>query len=422
MSTAPAPPLLPPPLLPPEVVRPAWLPFVSNTLLFTLVCSLAATVDVSSALKRPRQLVKGVSIAMFCQFLLLPFVGFVSVRIFDLDAIDGVMLQVVVSSPGGAYSNWWCSLFNADLSLSVAATACSTLLSAALLPLNLLIYVSASYGSSILDGLRWDLLLLAVGVVTAAVSCGLLLSWHIARVGRGSVGIGVGGMGREETRRRQLLYYVGNVAGLCLVSFSLFFSSVDEPVWDKPLLFYAAVGTPALAAVLASTAIASLPCLRLSKPERVAVVIECLFQNIGIANSIALSAFSGAEASRAAGTPLFYGACQFILIPLYLLASWRLGWTYAPASEPFWRMLRDSYQHLRDEPRQARPASRVDSPHGNPVEGRGTQHETVSTLPLVDAVDISLPSTPSPAAKLGGASPVSIGSAESGGPYVAATD
>ena len=49
------------------------------------------------------------------------------------------MLQVVVSYPGGAYSNWWCSLFNADLMLSVASTALSTLLSAALLPLNLTI-------------------------------------------------------------------------------------------------------------------------------------------------------------------------------------------------------------------------------------------------------------------------------------------
>ena len=46
------------------------------------------------------------------------------------------MLMVVVSSPGGAYSNWWCSLFNADLALSITATTCSTVLSVGLLPLK----------------------------------------------------------------------------------------------------------------------------------------------------------------------------------------------------------------------------------------------------------------------------------------------
>ena len=101
---------------------------------------------------------------MICQFVLLPFIGYCFVRLFSLDRVDGVMLQVVVSSPGGAYSNWWCSLMIADLMLSVAATACSTVLAAALLPLNLLIYLSASYGTAFLADLRWDLLLVSIGM------------------------------------------------------------------------------------------------------------------------------------------------------------------------------------------------------------------------------------------------------------------
>mgnify|MGYP004193933141 CR=1 FL=1 len=45
-----------------------------------------------------------------------------------------------------------------------------------------------------------------------------------------------------------------------------------------------------------------------------------------------------------AGTPLYYGVCQTALIPLYVLLCWRLGWTYAPPTDPIWRVLRDSYQ------------------------------------------------------------------------------
>ena len=46
-----------------------------------------------------------------------------------------------------------------------------------------------------------------------------------------------------------------------------------------------------------------------------------------------------------AALPLFYGFCQLVIIPAYLLACWKLGWSYAPASDPVWRVLRDSYQH-----------------------------------------------------------------------------
>lgn len=71
-------------------------------------------------------------------------------------------------------------------------------------------------------------------------------------------------------------------------------------------------------------------------------------QNTGIGASIALSIFSGADASRAAGTPLYYGACQTLIIPCYVLVAWKLGWTLAPADDPFCKVLTTSYQHLAD--------------------------------------------------------------------------
>ena len=309
------------------------IPIVSNTLLYLLIACLATECDISRWRRRSKKLMRGIGIAMCLQFLMLPLIGFITVKMWNLSQINGVMLMIVVSSPGGAYSNWWCSLFNADLLLSVAATACSTVLSAAMLPLNLLIYLSASYGTTFLSGLRWDLLLLSIGVITLAVISGLSMSRYLER------------HGAKGDRIRRRFYIAGNFAGLCLIVFSVVFSSVDEPVWDKPTEFYFAVATPCLIALLLSVAAGSLPCLRLSSPERVAVVIECLYQNTGIGASIALSVFSGSEASRAAGTPLFYGLCQMILIPIYVVIAWKLSCTYAPAKDPWYKVIRDSYQH-----------------------------------------------------------------------------
>jgi predicted Na+-dependent transporter len=330
----------PPPLLTPLVVEePAsWSAIVSNTLLFLLVFGLAASVDTSLLKHREWQLVRGCCTALSMQFLALPFIGFCSSRLFQLDHMLGVMLQVVMSCPGGAYSNWWCSLFNADLALSVVATALSTVLSAGLLPLNLYLYLQASYGPTLLQTLRWDMLLISVAVVTSAVLLGLAVAAYY---------VGPAMPLSVKLLRRRRVTVLGNVSGACLIIFSLVYSNSDEPLWNKTGQFYGSISLPCLAAMVLAHLVSSLPCLRLSPPERMAVTIECLYQNVGIALSVALSVFStsNGQASKAAAVPLFYGFCQLLIIPIYVIIGWKLGWSYAPPSDPVWRVLRDSYQH-----------------------------------------------------------------------------
>ena len=94
--------------------------------LFLLVFGLSASVDVRQAWVERKRFGRGVVCGLLCQFVLLPFLGFCVVKIFDLGEVYGVTLLVVTSSPGGSYSNWWCSLLNADLALSVAMTTVST--------------------------------------------------------------------------------------------------------------------------------------------------------------------------------------------------------------------------------------------------------------------------------------------------------
>eukprot|EP01052_Picozoa_sp_SAG31_P011468 SAG31_NODE_650_length_13187_cov_3.011843_2_plen_72_part_00 len=56
--------------------------------------------------------------------------------------------------------------------------------------------------------------------------------------------------------------------------------------------------------------------LQLPKPERVAIVVETCYQNIGLAMSMSLSMYAGEEdkMSAAAGVPLFYGFLEATLI------------------------------------------------------------------------------------------------------------
>ncbi len=81
------------------------LEITGNALLFALVFGMSATVDTSSMQHQIRNK-KAILVGCFCQFILLPLLGYMTVEILDLDAPLGVSLLVVVSSPGGSYSNW----------------------------------------------------------------------------------------------------------------------------------------------------------------------------------------------------------------------------------------------------------------------------------------------------------------------------
>jgi ACR3 family arsenite efflux pump ArsB len=90
---------------------------LSNVFLFFLIFGLSATVDMKN-LKRQltNKFAIGCGVAM--QFLIMPFLGFLAVvalREQGLTEAMGITLLVVTASPGGSYSNWWCSTFNGTL-------------------------------------------------------------------------------------------------------------------------------------------------------------------------------------------------------------------------------------------------------------------------------------------------------------------
>ena len=154
----------------------SFLEILGNTLLFALVFGMSATVDIGCMKAQVRNR-NAILLGLFCQFILLPFMGFVVVNLFDLEPSIGITLLVVTSSPGGSYSNWWCSLFNADLALSVTMTAISTILSTLALPANLLLYANVSYHADVTSELDWVSVFVALAIVISAIALGLFCSY-----------------------------------------------------------------------------------------------------------------------------------------------------------------------------------------------------------------------------------------------------
>ena len=152
-----------------------FIEVAGSALLFVLVFGMSATVDIG-CMRAQIKNKRAIATALFLQFFLLPFLGFVVVKTLNMDSAMGITLLVVTSSPGGSYSNWWCSMFNADLALSVTMTAMSTLLSIVMLPLNLLLYVKLSYDADVVALLDWASIFVSLGIVLSAITLGLLAS------------------------------------------------------------------------------------------------------------------------------------------------------------------------------------------------------------------------------------------------------
>lgn len=88
---------------------------LSNVFLFFLIFGMSATIDIHNMQHQlSNRFALGCGVLM--QFIIMPALGYISVvalRDRGLSESMGITLLVVTSSPGGSYSNWWCSLFNA---------------------------------------------------------------------------------------------------------------------------------------------------------------------------------------------------------------------------------------------------------------------------------------------------------------------
>lgn len=322
----------------------------------------------------------GILIGLVCQFVLLPLAGFASIRFFyPDDPVHGIPLLVTVCSPGGSYSNWWCSLFNSDLPLSMAMTTASSLLAIATLPINLLIYLKLAYPSEEdAVAVDWAGLFTSLAVVVVGIVSGLLV-------------------GSRRPHWRASLGRLGNLAGVSLVLIGFFFSSnSSSPIWARDADFYLGVAVPCVFGLAVSLGFAF--ACGLPKPQCLSVTIETCYQNTAIPLAVILSSFSnydenlcasvgavpldrydvgggagggasagagGASAGSgvargaterpcdvvgsAAGVPTFYQVVQILALGIVCFGGWKAGWTYAPPHHALFRILTKNYQPVTGE-------------------------------------------------------------------------
>jgi len=216
-------------------------------------------------------------------------------------------------------------------------TAISTILSIVMLPLNLVLYVHLMYRGQkdVVQNLEWTSLLMALAIVITAIALGLYCS------------------ARYRSRRfNYVANQMGNLCGLSLVIMSIVLATVggpgssasDDSLWTRPWTFYVAVVIPPLGGLVLANCFAW--CLRLKRPEQVTVAIECCYQNVGVATSLALTMFNGNDEKDAMAVPFLYGLTEAVIVGIYCLFAWKLGWTKAPANENICKVLVMSYEVL----------------------------------------------------------------------------
>ena len=125
-------------LFKPEVVIPfAGIKFgntsITNALLMVIMFGMGTTLrvdDFKLVLQRPVDVLAGI----VGQFAVMPFLGFILAKIFNLDAPLAIGLVLLGCVPGGTASNVLTFLAKGDVPLSVTITMCTTLLAAIATP------------------------------------------------------------------------------------------------------------------------------------------------------------------------------------------------------------------------------------------------------------------------------------------------
>jgi len=320
--------------------------------LFFLVFGLSATTPVSQV---HRQL--GNKPALFTgflmQFVFIPFMGFLLVLFFkNTDAgftqAMGLILLVTASSPGGSYSNWWCSIFNADVALSVAMTFVSTFLSVAMLPLNLIMYSKIVYGGGtdtinnneeveedVTNVGDYGTMFITLGLILVALLTGYYASSTM-----------------PTFWCMKIAEHLAFLSGMGLILVSVLLSSVgtEANFWNQDWRLYIGISILNLVAAVL-THISSRRFARLKKPECVALSVECCYKNTSIAMSMALAMFPDPEEkAQALAITIIYTLLQKVAMLVYCLLAWKAGWTNAPANESFWDVLTRSYGKQHEKP------------------------------------------------------------------------
>jgi BASS family bile acid:Na+ symporter len=141
----------------------SWIPYLLSLVMLGMGLTLTGE-DLRKLSEKKTFLFLGV----FFQYLIMPLLGFLLVKIFSLPVLLGVGVILVGSAPGGTASNVMTYLARGDVALSVGMTTVSTLLCPLLTPLWVYFlagkWIDVPFFSLFLDTLRIIVLPVLLGV------------------------------------------------------------------------------------------------------------------------------------------------------------------------------------------------------------------------------------------------------------------
>lgn len=302
---------------------------VSEILLFAMIFGLSASVE-TRQLKHQIRNYKSWIAGSVLQFLLMPLLGFISVKLFALPLSSGLALLIITSSPGGTLSNWWCATFNADLALSVTLTALSSVLAILFMPLNLLLYTNLAYNNDdAVESLEIGKLGISLAIIVGAIVSGTGAAFYW-----------------DNPRMRIGCYHVASGIGVILIFLAFWLNSQgtgeNTKVWNQEPSTYVATALPCLIGMIAANWVAMF--LKLAGPQRVTLSIEVGYQNTLVAISVLIRMFEDDELARAVAVPIFYGVTAAVITLMFVVTSWKLGHTKAPRNDPIWKVVTHMYE------------------------------------------------------------------------------
>ena len=119
------------------------LSFLIIPLLSLIMFSMGLTLKVENFFRIFKNF-KIVCLGVLLQFLIMPILGFLLVKFFDLEQIIGIGVILVGCAPGGTASNVVCYLAKGDVALSISLTVCSTILAVFFMPTLFWVYTGSN--------------------------------------------------------------------------------------------------------------------------------------------------------------------------------------------------------------------------------------------------------------------------------------
>lgn len=139
-----------------------------NTLLGIVMFGMGMTLKISDfkvVFTKPKAVITGI----LSQFIIMPLLAFLLVKIFNLDPALAVGVILVGSCPGGTSSNVMTYLAKGDVALSVGMTACTTILAPVVTPALVLLLggetINVSYVSMLMSIVQVVLVPIVLGFV-----------------------------------------------------------------------------------------------------------------------------------------------------------------------------------------------------------------------------------------------------------------